>query len=96
MHRERTRRVETRKYLRKSYYHRIECPVANFLVAAFMCRRSLNSADLAITTYRRLERVSDGTNTQVVTQMIDKCRVKIVQKELYNVRGLSQMGGLEK
>ena len=31
--------------------------------------------------------VSDGTSTQVAAQMIDKCRIEIVQRELYNVRG---------
>ena len=30
--------------------------------------------------------MSDGTSTQIVVQMINKCRIKIVQKELYNVR----------
>ena len=32
------------------------------------------------------QRVSDRTSTQLVAQMINKCRIKIVQKELYNVR----------
>ena len=85
-HHEYTRMMGTQKYLRESYYYRIECPAANFL-AAFMWRRPLNSAVLATTTHRRLERVSDGTSTQVMAQMIDKCRIKIVQRELYNVRG---------
>ena len=73
------------KYLRKSCCYRIECPAANFL-AAFMWRRLLNSAVLATITHKRPERVSDGTSTQVVAQMINKCRIKMVQKELYNVR----------
>ena len=77
--------MEARKYLKKSYYHRIECRVSNFL-AAFMWRRPLNSAALATTTHRKPEEVSDGTSTQVVAQMTNKCRIKIVQKELYNVR----------
>ena len=77
--------MEARKYLKKSYYHRIECPVSNFL-AAFMWRRPLNSAALATTTHRKPEEASDGTSTQVVAQMTNKCRIKIVQKELYNVR----------
>ena len=85
MHREHTGRVETMKYLRKSYCHRIECLIANFLVA-FMWRRPLNSAALATITHRKPERVFYGTNTQVVAQMINKCKIKIVQKELYNVR----------
>ena len=51
-----------------------------------MWRRPLNSAVLATTTQKRPEKVSDGTSTQVVAQMINKCRIKIVQMELYNVR----------
>ena len=78
----------TQKYLRESCYHRIECPTTN-LLDAFMWRRSLNSAVLATTTHRKPERVFDGTDIQVVAQMIDKCRIKIVQRELYNVRGPS-------
>ena len=91
MHHERTERMEARKYLRKNCCHRIECPVANFL-AAFMWRKPLNSATLTTTTHRRPERVSDGTDTQVVAQMTNKCRIKIVQKGLYNVRDSSWMG----
>ena len=91
MHRECIGRMETKKYLTKSYCHHIECPVANFL-ATFMWRRLLNSAALTTTTHRRPERVSDGTGTQVVAQMTNKCRIKIVQKGLYNVRDSSWMG----
>ena len=48
--------------------------------------RPLNSVVLVTTTHIKPKRVSDGTSTQVVAQMINKCRIKIVQKELYNVR----------
>ena len=58
-------------------------PAANFL-AAFMWKKPSNSADLTTTIHRKLKRVFDGTNTQVVAQMINKRRIKIVQKELYN------------
>ena len=51
-----------------------------------MWRRPLNSAALVTITHKRLERVSDGTSTQVVAQMTNKCRIKIVQEEQYNVR----------
>ena len=85
MHYQCTGRVEARKYLKKSCCHRIEHPAVNFL-AAFMWRRPLNNTVLTTTTHKRPERVSDGTNTQVVVQMIDKCRIKIIQRELYNVR----------
>ena len=73
------------KYLSKSCYHHIKCIVATFLVA-FMWRRPLNSTTLATTTHRRLKGVSDGMGTQVRTQMINKCKIKIIQNELYNVR----------
>ena len=62
-------------------YHRIKCTIATFLVA-FMLRRLLNNAALVTTIHRKLKRVSDGTSTQV----INKCRVKMIQKELYNAR----------
>ena len=73
------------KYLRKSYYHRIKFTVTTFL-APFMWRRHLNSEALVTTTHRKPEEVSDGIDTQVISQMIDKCRVKMFQMELYNVK----------
>ena len=85
VHHEHTKRRGTQKYLKESCYHRIECTVATFL-AAFIWRRLLNSAILAITTHRKPERVSDGTNTQVRTQMTNKCSIKMIWRELYNVR----------
>ena len=57
-------RGESLKDLRKSCYHCIKCTITTFL-AAFMCRRHLNSEILVITTHREPEEVSDGTNTQV-------------------------------
>ena len=57
-----------------------------------MWRRPLNSAILTITTHKRLEEVSDGTIAQVVTQMINKCRVKKVQEGLYNGKDLPTEG----
>ena len=81
----RIRMMRTQKYLRESCYHRIECTVATFL-AAFMLRRPLNSASLATTTHKKPEKVSNGTDTQVRAQMINKYRIKMVQRELYNVR----------
>ena len=85
MHYERAGRMGARKYLRKSCCHHIEYSTTNFL-AAFMWRRPLNSAALATPTHRGPEGVSDETNTQVVAWMINKCRIKIIKKELYNVR----------
>ena len=85
VHHKHIRMRETQKYLRESYYHRIKCTTTTFL-ATFMWRRPLNSVVLATTTHRKLKRVFDGTGTQIRAQMINKCRIKIVQRELYNVR----------
>ena len=79
------RREECTKNLRKSCCHRIKYTVTTFL-AAFIWRRHLNSKTLIITTHRGPEEVSDGTDTQVKSQMNDKCRAKMIQKELYNVK----------
>ena len=51
-----------------------------------MWRRHLNSEVLATTTHRKLEEVSEGTGTQVISQTIDECRVRMIQRELYNVK----------
>ena len=72
------------KYLRKNYHHHIKCAATTFLTA-LMWRRPLNSAALAATTHRRLKWVSDGIGTQVGTQMINKCKVQMTRKELYNL-----------
>ena len=85
----------TQKYLRKSYYHRIECTATTFL-AAFMWRKPLNSAALATTTHRKPRRVSNGTSTQVTAQMTNKCKIKMVQREIYNVWDLPLGGGQKK
>ena len=84
---EHTGKKETQKYLRKSRYHRIKCTAAIFLVV-FMWRKLLNNAALTTTTHRKSEGVSDGTGTQVGAQMINKCKTKMTQRELYNVRDL--------
>ena len=85
VHHKRIRMMETQKYLKESCYHRIECTVTIFL-ATFMLMRPLDSVVLATTTHKKLERVSDRTNTQVRLQMINKCRIKMGQREIYNVR----------
>ena len=78
-------RERAQKYLRKSCYHRIKFTVTTFL-AAFMWRRHLNSEILVTTTHRKLGEVFDGTGTQVISQTINKCMVKMIQRELYNVK----------
>ena len=81
----RASRRKTRKYLKKSCYHCIKCTATIFLTA-FMWRRPLNCATLAITTHKKSKKVSDGTSTQVKAQMINKYRMKMIQRELYNIR----------
>ena len=85
VHHERIWMMEIQKYLRKSYYHHIECIAVTF-IAVFMLRRPLNSVVLATTTHRKPKRVFNGMDTQVKAQMINKCRIKIVRRELYNVK----------
>ena len=92
---ERSRKMKAKKYLRKSCCHRIECHATNFLTA-FMWKRLLNNIVLTILIHRKPEGVSDGTNTQVVAQMINKCRFKIVQEELYKRRDPPWIKDLEK
>ena len=87
MHYKRTKVMGTQKYLRESCYRRIKCITAT-LLAVLMWRRPLNNVVLAITTHRKPKRVSDGTGTQIRAQMINKCRIKMIQRELYNVRDL--------
>ena len=62
VHHIRIRMMGTRKYLRKSCYHRIECTITTFLTA-FMWRRPLNSATLATTTHRKPKMVSNRACT---------------------------------
>ena len=87
VHHKGIRMMGTQKYLRESCYHRIECTAPTFL-AAFMLRRLLNGIALATTTHKKSERVSDGTGKHVKAQMINKYRIKMTKKELYNIRDL--------
>ena len=57
-----------------------------------MLRRPLNSVALSTITHRKPERVFDGTSTQVKAQMINKCRIKMVQGEIYNVKDPHEVG----
>ena len=61
-----------------------------------MWRRPLNSVTLATATHRELERVFDGTSTQVEIWMINKWRVKIIQREIYKEKDPFMEVGIEK
>ena len=50
-----------------------------------MWRRPLNSATLANATHREVGKVADGTSTQVRVQMINRWKVKMIQKMLYKM-----------
>ena len=54
--------------------------------AALMWRGFVNSVTLATTTHRKMGEMSDGTDTQVNVQMINKCKV------LMTSRGLDKRG----
>ena len=56
-----------------------------------MWRRPLNSVALATITHRKPKKVSDGTDTQVKAQMINKCRIKMVQKETLHEEGIEKI-----
>ena len=86
---------ENPKISKRRQYHHIKCIAATFL-AAFIWRRPLNSATLATATHRELESVSDGTSTQVEVQMINKWRVKMIQKRIYKVKDSSWKGDRKK
>ena len=47
--------------------------------------KTLNSAALAAATHKRLKDMSDGMGTQVGIQVINKCKVQMIRKDLYNV-----------
>ena len=57
-----------------------------------MWRRHLNSEALATTTHKKPGEVSHGTGTQVISQTIDKCKVKMIQREQYNVKNPLRKG----
>ena len=61
-----------------------------------MWRRPLNSAALAATTHRGIKEMFDGMGTQVEIQMINKCKVQMIKKELYNVEELPWRGRQKK
>ena len=88
---EHTRMKETQKYPKESCHHHIKCTATTFL-AAFMWRKSLNNTTLAAITHRKLERVSDGTGTQVRVWMINRWRVKMIQKRICKVKDSSWKG----
>ena len=66
----------------------------------FSCRinveKILNSAALATATHKRLKEVSDGMGTQVGIQVINKYKVQMIRKDLYNVEEPPMKQGAER
>ena len=56
----------------------------------------MNSATLANATHKELEKVADGTSTRVRVQMINRWRVKMIQKGLYKVGNSPRREGEKK
>ena len=61
-----------------------------------MWRRPLNSVALAAATHRRLKGVSNGMGAQMGVQVINKCKVQMIRKSLYNVEKPPMKGGQKK
>ena len=71
----------------RSHNCRIKCKKATFS-AALMWRRQANSVTLANATHKKIRKMSDGTDTQVKVQIVNKCKVLINLRRLYK-RGKS-------
>ena len=69
----------------RSHNCRIKCKEPTFS-AALMWRRQANSVTLASATHRKIRWMSDGTDTQVKVQMVNKCKVLINLRRLYKRR----------
>ena len=61
------------------------------VLTALMRKGPLNSAALVAATHRGFEKAADGMSTQVMIYTINRWRVKIDWKEVYNVRDPPRM-----
>ena len=66
------------------------------VLAALMRKGPLNSAALVVATHRGFGKVADGTSTRVMACTINRWRVKIDWKEIYNGRDPPRMGDHKK
>ena len=48
----------------------------------------MNSVALAVATHKGLKGESNGMGAQVEVQVINKCKVQMIRKSLYNVEKL--------
>ena len=71
---------EDSKIFREKLLPPIKCIIPTFMVT-FMWSKPLNSISWEITTQKKLKKKFDGTNTQVMAWMMNKCRERIVQRD---------------
>ena len=79
------KKEENVRRLGENHNCRIKCKEATF-PAALMWRRQVNSVTLANATHRKIRWMSDGTDTQVKVQMVNKCKTIINLRRLYKRR----------
>ena len=65
-------------------------------LAALMMKGPLNSMALVAATHRGCGKMTDGTSIRVMTYIINRWRVKIDRKKIYNGRDPPRMGDREK
>ena len=75
----------------KGYHHHIKC-ITTTLLASLMRKRPLNSTTLTTATHKKMIRVFERTSTQVGVWMINKCKVQIIEEDLYNIEESPKRG----
>ena len=66
------------------------------VLATLMMKEPLNSAVLVAVTHRRFGKMANGTSTRVVACTINRWRVKIDWKVIYNERDPQEWGVAKK
>ena len=66
------------------------------VLAALMMKGPLNSMSLVAATHKGFRKVTDGMSTRVMACTINRWRVRIDWKEVYNGRDPPRMGDREK
>ena len=66
------------------------------VLATLMIKGPLNNAALVTATYRGFGKMADGTSTRVMACTINKWRVMIDWKEVYNGKDPPRMGDRKK
>ena len=74
----------TQKYLRKKCYHNIKFTVIT--PGHIYVEKTFEQWNSGYYNSQKTRRGVDGIGTQVISQTIDKCRIKMIKRELYNVK----------